>query len=391
LGSITAKRGVPMLLAVLLTGMALTACGSSEDSSSAASESTSGGSATSTSNGDQTSGAGIATAEQAIAPLLSKPSAFPVTEKLDKIPRGATVAFMDCGSPICGLYYEVMAPAAQALGLHLTRVKAGSAASTVGAAFDTVVSQEVDAVIVPGIDPELYSRQLGQLQESGAPVITVGVTNAEEFGIEHPAEGRPSFERNGQLLADYVATKFGPDSQAVVYATPELPFTAVFSEAFETELERVCPDCSTRVSELPLETIGSTAPQRIVSDLQANPETSVAVFPNDEAQIGLPAALKAAGVEIKTIGEAPTPTNLQYLKEGKETAVLGSDLPVLGWTVIDLVARELTGQKITGDEAKGFDTDQQFLVAADIGDPERGWTGYPEFAERFAELWGLGH
>jgi ribose transport system substrate-binding protein len=50
----------------------------------------------------------------------------------------------------------------------------------------------------------------------------------------------------------------------------------------------------------------------------------------------------------------------------------------------------MVGQELTGDEAKGI-SPLQFLKQEDITfDPSKGWTGYPDFAQRFAKLWGVG-
>ena len=111
------------------------------------------------------------------------------------------------------------------------------------------------------------------------------------------------------------------------------------------------------------------------------------MFAIDEAQTGLPAALKTAGIDVETIGNSPGPTNLQYIKDGQETAALGVDLPVLIWTTLDIAARKINGQELTGDAAKGI-SPVQFLRKEDIVfDPSKGWTGYPDFAERFGKLW----
>lgn len=87
------------------------------------------------------------------------------------------------------------------------------------------------------------------------------------------------------------------------------------------------------------------------------------------------------------MGASPGPTNLQCVKEGKETAALAVDLPALAWTVLDVALRQVAGLDITGLEAEGI-ADYQFLTQPDITfDPSKGWTGYPDFAERFAKLW----
>ncbi len=364
--------------ACAVTAVALAACGSSgssgssEPSSSAASAKVS------------------PEASKAIDAFIGKPGAFPITEPLKRVPKGANMVFMDCGTPTCALFWSLLQPAAKTMGVNLSRVKAGSQANTVSAAFDTVVSQKPDAVLVSAIDPELWKNQLKQLQEEKVTVVTNGIVQAADYGIEAPGYARNETERDGALLADYVAAKMGASSKVAMYDVPELPVATGISKSFTAELAKVCPGCSTRTVHVPVATLGNTAPSRIVSDLQANPDTTVAVFAVDEMSSGLPSALKAASIDVKTLGNVPTPTNLQYLKQGQETASLATDLPVMMWGMIDKAARGIVGQKPVGDQAKGL-VDVQFLTQSDIKfDPAKGWTGYPDFPQRFAKLWGLG-
>lgn len=192
-------------------------------------------------------------------------------------------------------------------------------------------------------------------------------------------------------MADYVAAKFGAKSNIVFYDTPELSFTGVLRDAFGKELKNVCPGCSTRTVHVPVTSLGNRAPSQVVSDLQAHPSTTVAVFGTDEVELGLPAALKTAGLSVKTLGYNPAPANLAYIKQGKETAALSADLPVSAWTLLDQAVREIIGQKLVGDESKGLG-DVQFLTQKDITfNPSKGWAGYPDFAKRFATLWGVKH
>jgi ribose transport system substrate-binding protein len=313
-----------------------------------------------------------------------------VTEKLKEIPKGASISYMDCGTPVCGLFWQALAPAAKTMGVNVERVKAGSAANTVSAAFDSVIAKKPDAVIVTAINVELWKNQLEQLQEAEIPVVTTGITGTEPYGIESPQAAEALSVLTGKQLANYVVAEMNPQANAVIYEVPELPFAKIVAEKFSEELESICAECSARTVPIPVAEIGTTAPSTVVSDLQANPETNVAVFTADELELGLPAALQAAGIEVETLGYSPGPQNLEYIKEGKETAGFAVDLPVLSWTLLDQAAREIVGQKLTGPEGEGI-TDMQFLTQKDIAfDPAKGWTGYPEFAERFAKLWGVG-
>jgi ribose transport system substrate-binding protein len=377
-----------MLLAVLVTALlavSVAACGGGGSSSSSATTSESSETAPVSEEG----AAGGAAAEKVVAPYIGQPSPFPVTEKLKEVPKGGTVAFMDCGSPICALLYELLTPAAKTMGVKLDRIKAGSSASTVNSAFDTVVSQKPDAVLVTAINIELWAKQAEELKEDGIPVVTTGIIGTEPYGIEAPQTAEAASELGGELMANYTVAHMNPEANAVIYEVPELPFSKIIVEKYSEELEAICPKCSVRTAQIGIEEIGNTAPNTVVSDLQSNPDTNVAVFTSGDIATGLPTALKSAGLEVEELSYSPNPTVLQYMKEGKSTAGLGFDLPVLVWTLMDQAAREIVGQKLTGPESEGIPV-YQFLTQEDITfDPAKGWSGYPDFVERFEKLWGV--
>ena len=139
--------------------------------------------------------------------------------------------------------------------------------------------------------------------------------------------------------------------------------------------------------QVPVATIGNKAPQIVVSDLQAHPDTKTAVFSSEEAATGLPAALKVAGVTVDTVGFAPDPAVLGYIKNGDITAGLGFDIRTSAWVQLDMVARLLTGQALTTQEAADPSV-MQMLERKDVSfDPSHGYNGYPDVGDRFAKLW----
>jgi ribose transport system substrate-binding protein len=393
----TVRKAIAATLAIGVLAILLSACGgggSSTESSStggsgAESSDSSGASSGAGGEGAQSGASSVAAAQKIIAPYVGQPGPFPVTEKLKEVPAGTKIAYMDCGAPICALFWELLEGASKTMGVKMIRIKAGSAANTVNAAFDTVVADKPDAVISSSINIELWKNQLKELQAAGIPVVTLGITGTEPYGIKAPQAAEASSELEGKLMGAYVAAEMGAESNVVFYEVPEFTFTKIVGEAFNQELENLCSGCSTRTVQLPLATLGNTAPNTIVSDLQQNPETTVAAFGTDEELYGLPDALKAAGINVKTIAQPGSPEDLQYLKEGKTTATLGFDLPVMLWTSLDQAVREMIGQELTGPESEGI-IDVQFLTQKDITfDPSKGWTGYPNFAEMFAKLWGV--
>ncbi|MHB8696027.1 MAG: sugar ABC transporter substrate-binding protein [Solirubrobacteraceae bacterium] len=381
-------------VAAAVLGVGVTGCGgsgstaTSSGSTGAAGTAASSAPSTATSAGSSAS-TGLSAASTAVAAYIGKPSPFPVTDPLKKRPVGKTIVWVDCGTPVCGLQFTLLQPAAKMMGMKLVRVAAGSAANTVSAALDSVVAQKPNAVILAGLDVRLFQKQVAALKAEGAVVLGSGVANAEQV-IQDPQPSDAAFMTAGKLFADYVATQFGTSSKAVFYDIPELPFTRLIDSGFAKELAAICPGCSARTVHIPVATIGNTAPSQVVSDLQQNPSTNVAVFGSGEMAAGLPAALKTAGISnIKILTYSPTPTTLQDVKAGAIRAVFGFDLAVQMWTLVDQAARELTGQPLSGLEAAGVPVDQ-FLTQPDITfNPAQGWTGYPDFPQRFAKLWGV--
>ena len=374
------KPGVSVIATVGVS-VALAACGSSSNDSATTSKAAPSGGG----------GPDVAAAKAAVADFIGKPSAFPVTEKLKQRPEGKSVAFMDPGTSTGAVLYQLMQPAAKTLGVKLTRYKAGPAANTTTNGFDSAVAAKPDGVIIGGTDPVKFVSQLKQLRSAKTPVVATAIINGAQFDLEPVNGGQADGTRSGKLMANYVIGHMNPKANVVVYDLPEVPLIGFIGQTFSKELKRVCSSCSVRTVHIPAATVGNTAPSTIVSDLQSHPKTNVAMFASDEVQLGLPDALKKAGIKIETLGFGPGPQNLQQLKEGKETAVLAADLPVSVWTIMDQMARGLAGQKITsGPEAKGY-TVVRFLTPKDITfNPKLGWTGYPDFAKRFAKLWGAG-
>ena len=367
------------VVGVLVVAVALAACGGG--GSSSGSEGTIGASNGSPGNGGEEGGntAALTEAKEEIAKFIGRPSPFPVTENLNELPpKGAKVAMLLSGTPVSAILAEAAEEAEKPLGVDLIPIKAGPSAALAQSGADAAVAMHPDAVLDEGVSLELLGKQMKELGQAGTPVVTVGELDTEQYGIKNPQAAGPWAEQNGRLMADYVAAEFGTDSNVVFYGVPELGFSAVEEEAFQKQLEKVCPECAVRSVGITIEEIGTTAPNTVVSDLQANPETNVTVYGAAEDLIGVPQALSAAGIDVKSIGVNPSPTVLQYIKEGKVAVGLSTDLPVASWQQMDQVAREIIGQpELSGPASEGLQ-DTQFLRPQDITfDPEQGLDRLP--------------
>jgi ribose transport system substrate-binding protein len=380
-------RGVAVA-ALLVVCVAVTACGGGSSSTTASSggtsESNTGNSGSKSSGGDP-----VAAAEKVIAPFTGQPSPFPVEEPLTKpMESSTTITYVACPSPVCIENWNYIEKAGKVMGVQTKLVKAGASAQEVANAMDTVVAEQPDAVLVAATEVSLWHAQLEELQSAGTKIVTLGVADSPEFGIEGEVNGVKDQENVGRQMAAKAVAEAGPEANIGFYYSPELGFLRIVQKTFEEELGELCPECSARYIQIPVTQIGNTAPNRIVSDLEANPETDITVVGVSEIALGLPSAEKVAGLEVPRIGFGPPPPNIEYIAHGEELAGLGISAPEVTWSAMDVAARLLNEQPLSSAEAEHTTPvpPVQWLSKEDVtaGQP---FIGYPDFEKRFGELW----
>jgi ribose transport system substrate-binding protein len=347
-----------------------------------------GGSGSGNGSGGAGAKADLTSARAAIAPFVGKPSAFPVDRPLVKrLPAGEKLAFLQCVTPFCALLGQLHGMGAKLMGTQVDVVKASGSSDSIQSALSTIAERRPAALLLPAVNLGALGGSLTKLTDAGIPVAGAGVMGGKEQGIAAPMNGRYTIGLGGKILADWAIVNGGSKDEIAFYGVPELDFSKVETEAFKAEMAKNCPGCSVRYVDIPVATIGNTAPSRVVSDLQSHPKTKVALFASLESAIGLPAALRTAGIKVKTTGFAPTPSNLQDVKTGGLDAAIGLDAGVLAFSQMDAAVRLATDEPLTAAEKTGA-VPIQLLTKKDLNfDVSKGWSGYPDFPDRFAKLW----
>ena len=372
---------------LVFVALAATACSSSSTGSG------SGGTATAsspaTASGAATgSAAGLTAAKQAIAPYTGHPSPFPATEKLAKLPTpGSKFVFLQCGAPVCATFAQLMPVPAKALGVQFVAVNSGNTATSSQAGAAAALSDKPAAVLVGASNPQLYGDYLHKLVSAGSVVAGGGTVGGEPYGVQEAVGGAASVTHAGQVLADWVTVNKGSSANVVFFGTPELTFSAGMQAAFSQALTQNDPGANADYQQLSIATFGTTAPSQVVSYLQSHPSVNTVVFASMEGATGLAAALKDAHLSPTTLGFAPTASNLQDIAGGGLTAGLALDFNVQVWMQLNLAARLIAHQPTS---QSNLEVDMQFLTKSDLQgmNVSRGWTGYPDVAQRFAALWG---
>ena len=349
------------------------------------------GNSSSTAKGGATKSASVnlAAAREVVAPYTGRTNPFPVAQPLVKRPPAATkYALLQCSTPTCALFAQLFEGATRALGVQLSVVKAGPSVTAQQAAMSSIVTEKPAGVILPGVSGDTTAAQIHQLDQMRIPVVSIGVVNAPHYGISFDTAADPALSvLNGKVMAAWAVLQRQASTNAVFYATPELPFSSYEEQGFDREIRALCASCQVRNVDLPVADIGNSAPSLVVADLQAHPSTNAVAFASEEAATGLPSALKTANLHVVVTGYAPSPAVLTYIKEGQITSGLATALPVSVWETVDALARLSTHEPLVGDE-KGGPPINQILEQKDITfNPAMGWAGYTDFPVRFAKLW----
>ncbi|HIY65640.1 MAG TPA: substrate-binding domain-containing protein [Candidatus Agrococcus pullicola] len=333
----------------------------------------------------------LAAAEEFLQPWLGEDEKnLLVDEPLEApVEEGLHIVYLDVGTPVNAVMWGNLQEPAELLGINLERVETGRDAQSINAAMNTVVELEPDGVINITLDPIFFESQIEQLDALGIPVASGSVMNTVEYGLPEAFNGPEWMTMNGEVLGAAAIARSGGASDFVFYNVPEFPFSSYELDGATEKIEELCPECELRVVDIPIAELGSTAADRIISDLQANPQTEYFIASVDEVQIGLPQKLSLAGIEIDGIAMWPAPPNNEQIAEGDQDATLSVDLNLMMWTVLDQLLREMAGQDYSWPDIETCAstltrvTDESNVPE----DPVVGYIAIPDYQDRFAEIW----
>ena len=339
-------RHTGVLLAVVAT-LVLAACSSSSSSSSGT---TSSGSSSSSSSGlSSADQAGLAKAEALVASQTQRPTAITDTTKVTKpIPKGLTIDFIPCGSPECTLEGNIVKQAAASVGWNTVILSNDGTPQGDKAAFTQAVRNKAAAILYTAIPASTFSSLLPQLKANGTFISTCCVTDAVGpstgigYAIDIPAQVGPV----GGSQAAWIAANSKDTADSVFINIPAFAILASQATDYKAGMATYCPTCKVDEMDVALANL-STAPSTIVSYLRAHPSVDYVVASTDAITIGLPAAIKAAGLSnVKIVGQGATPTNIQYLHSGQEAADVAFPYYEVMYAMVNAAIQDKAGMTV---------------------------------------------
>lgn len=337
----------------------------------------------------------VSRAETSVEAASTPFDTIPVTAPLSGSVAGKTIVYAEPSFPVAKVIGAKLQEAATALGMNLETVNIGATPDTVATGMDEVVRKNPDAVIVVGFDPNTFwAKQAQSLADAGVPTVGLGYIACDE--VRSPCEdgeagstlslvATPESEAFGQLQADKIIVDSGGKASAVYFGDPQLGNSPIIEKAFTERLED-CTGCTVDSVELSAADIGTEVPSQIVSYLQANPDVDYMSLQFGDFAIGVPQALKAAGLDTKIVTQASSPAQFEDLEAGGAQI---ADIPVpygyMSYVAVDSIARFILGDEVTKAEADL----PLFVMTQDNMDLSDGgyWPGVQGYQQQFEALW----
>ncbi|MEQ3549630.1 substrate-binding domain-containing protein [Pseudonocardia nematodicida] len=300
--------------------------------------------------------AGVQQARDMIAEHTTRPTELNVTEPVGRpIPPGKSVDFISCAAADCNQIAGFLQDSVEKLGWTLNVINTDGSPESQQQAFAQVVRNKSVGAIYIAIDRTVYERYLPELQANGTWLVSACSDDEVGDGVDYTICTPDQQKAAGELMAAYLVEESGGTANAVYFNVPAFVNLSKMQDEFLATMQRLCASCGTDTQDIPVTALGNAVPQQIVGYLRAHPEVDHVALSIDSLAAGLPAALKAAGLDhVKIVGEGGGDTTWQYIRTGDQLASVPSPFVETYLAGLDSIVRNVTGAPQVPSELPRF-------------------------------------
>jgi ribose transport system substrate-binding protein len=338
------------------------------------------------------SGINVAGAQAIVAKYLNPPQSLGLPPLSKKPPTGKYVISLETPQPVSMQKDEAIAQAAALLGWKYQRIPIGTEANASQAAFELALQRNPSAVHFSGTPAGQVEAQLKMAQQQGAIAISDSTTDtAAPPVISASLDSSAQVKQWGDMTGAYVVAQSKAPTTIAVFTISAYPILQVYTNSFRDTVMKYCPACHVNVVDQAVTDLGTRTPQSVVSTVQRSPQTKWVIFSFGDLSLGVPAALQAAGLtqQVKIGGETPSAANMQALRNGTQAVWAGFATSILGWRVVDMLARQFVGDSLAPANSELLPT--QLLTPGNIGQAKFDGGGYyvgvTDYQAQFEKIW----
>ena len=140
------------------------------------------------------------------------------------------------------------------------------------------------------------------------------------------------------------AAKNGNTKPGAVYLNiPDFPILTSAGQSVKKTYNELCAGCEYNQLDIGLANL-TGAPDQVVSFLRSHPDTKYIIQSTDSVFLGVPAALKAAGLnDVKIFGEGPTSAVQANIASGVQAGTMAFAFYEIMFGAVDAIARAEAG------------------------------------------------
>jgi ribose transport system substrate-binding protein len=375
------------IAAVGLASLSLLIAGCSSSSKSSSGSST----GASSSGSSASAGSKYPDLDSVVAKLTQRPTTIGITEAVKQpIPSGKTIAFIQCGAPICVSLGKDLSAAAAKVNWKVNPIDAGLTAESIKAAWAQAVTTKPDAVVGSGNPRSLFNPELAALQAAKIPVIDLTTTDPATNGITQVYGGVDDWGPVGKNIADYMLVNSGGSAVKELSVTvSSYPNLGLVSGSIKSEITSKCSECSAAVLDVPGTSIGSDLPTRVTSYLSAHPDINWVYVGFDDMVTGLPAALQSAGLgKVKLATLSVNTTMAGYISNGQSLVMAtGFDVTEMMWRSVDYLARLFTNSSVTPNTSATLP--MWYVNKSNLPSTTENFPYVADYQAQYKKLWGV--
>lgn len=331
-----------------------------------------------------------AASQEWVEPYMERPTSIGIDDPIaGDIPTDKEVYYLQCGAPACQETADTIRESMDVIGWDFTTVDAGAMPEEMKSALAQTIRDEPDAVVVSGIYHTMYPDELAQLKALNIPVMNMTTADPPSDDVLAVFFEVPEFEITGVRLAHYAMSETGEDTNAVSFMVSAFSNTEIVANTFTETITENCDACTTDVVDIPVTSLGTDLVPQVVTYLQAHPDVNWVNLGYADMIVGIPDALKAAGIstDVKFVSIGPSEIAFEALRNGDYLVALDSpSTDDMTWRIADVLIRHFNGESIEPSIAHTY---PMWVVTKDnIPVTEGSFALVEDFTDQFKEIWG---
>lgn len=286
-------------------------------------------------------------ASMKVTQYLKPPTSIGVTTPLKSKPApGKTVIAISCELDTCNAFRTEVGQAAAAIGWHEKGLATSGTPSNVLSTMETAISEHPYGIIINGVARSEWATALPQAQAAHVAIVDQMTGDTGHAGTVVANEyGRQQFAKLAKVTGAWVVSDSKGKADALSIGYPTFPISEMISKVTASTITSQCSTCKAQTLLVTAADTGTTLPGLVVSAIQKNPSINYVVMQDAGMDLGVYAALTAAGLQnkVKVLGDDVSPAVIQETLDGKELGWNAFSDNEAAWDGIDALARHSEG------------------------------------------------